>query len=351
MRRAFGHAGSATIDADAPAVILRARTVIPRAAVIPSAARDLPAKVTAVSFARHLAICCIALASVCVAIAREPSPADIVDEANRLLDEGEFAEALAAYERAAEMRPGSPELAYNRGVAHYRLGDYAQAAELFQRALTPQDPALDARARFNMGNCGYATALQQRQVDPGAAIEALQEAIGHYRDALDLAPDDRDARANIERSQRLIEKLRELQQQQQQQQGDEQSESQDEQQEEQQEQQQGDQQQEQQGQQQNQQQDQSQDEQSQGEQDEQQAAQEEQQEQPQDEQQQQQQQQGGDQQQGEQTQPQPAQMTPQELSREEAERLLQAIRDKERQRREARARREQATGVPVERDW
>jgi Ca-activated chloride channel family protein len=46
----------------------------------------------------------------------------------------------------------------------------------------------------------------------------LKEAIGHYRSVLDIAPDDRDARANIERAQTLIRQILEQPPQQQQQQ-------------------------------------------------------------------------------------------------------------------------------------
>jgi hypothetical protein len=39
------------------------------------------------------------------------------------------------------------------------------------------------------------------------------------------------------------------------------------------------------------------------------------------------------------------------MTKEEAERLLQSVRDKERQRRAELARREQAQRPPVEKDW
>jgi Ca-activated chloride channel family protein len=300
----------------------------------------------------------LSLSAWTAARAQEPLPSEVVAEGNRLLEEGKFAEALAAYERAAEARPDAPEVVYNQGVAHYRIGEYEKAADFFRRAMTPGDPALDARSRFNLGNCAYATALQQ-QLDPQAAIESLEQAIGHYDDALQLTPGDRAARENIERAQRLAEELRELQQQQQQQQqqGDQQNEDQ-----EQQEQPQQDQQQEQ---------DPNQREQEQQGQDQQdpQEEQEQQQSQSQQDEPEQQEQQGEDQQE-QQQEPQPSDASEQEdkdeqqpapqpqqaetkpMSQEEAERLLQAIRDKERQRREKLAeRQEKENTVPVRRDW
>jgi Ca-activated chloride channel family protein len=270
----------------------------------------------------------------------EPAPHELVSEANEALSAGDYGKALQGYEQAAEIEPEALEIAYDQGIAYYRMGDYEKAAEYFSRVLAAEDASLDAKARFNLGNSAYATALQQQQTDAQAAIAKLEEATNRYREALDITPNDLDARANIERAQRLKELLLEQMQQQPQQQQQNQDQQQDEQQEQRQSQQQD----------QQESQDQQQEQQSQSEEQQQPEQQEEQEQQGQEQQQEPQQ---GEQQQMQQReenaeQPQGEAKT---MSREEAERLLQMIRDQERQRREAQMKRQRAKQVPVQKDW
>jgi Ca-activated chloride channel family protein len=274
----------------------------------------------------------------------EPAPHELVSEANEALSAGDYGKALQGYEQAAEIEPEALEIAYDQGIAYYRMGDYEKAAEYFSRALAAEDASLDAKARFNLGNSAYATALQQQQTDAQAAVAKLEEATNRYREALEITPNDLDARANVERAQRLKELLLEQMQQQPQQQQQNQDQQQDDEQQEEQQSQQQDQQESQ---------DQQQEQQSQSE--EQQQA-EQQQEQEQQGQEQQQEPQQGEQQQQQQMQQQEEnaeqpQGEAKAMSREEAERLLQMIRDQERQRREDQARRKRAQQVPVQRDW
>ena len=105
---------------------------------------------------------------------------------------------------------------YNRAVRLYRAGDVAAARQLFTDSAMSLDDDLAAKARFNAGNCNYATALQIRQQDPAAAIVQLQSAISHYRSTLAIDRNDEDARTNLELAAKLIEQLSDQQDQQQQ---------------------------------------------------------------------------------------------------------------------------------------
>ncbi len=272
--------------------------------------------------------------------AQEPGPYQQIAAGNQLFEEGRFDEALAAFESAAAELGDSPELDYNRAAAHYKLDQFADAAELFDRASLSPNPDLSRRARFNWGNCDYAQVLEALQSpeaqagqppDLNQALEGLQSAITHYRDALDVegnrptdAVGDRSARENIERAQKLIELIKEQQeqQQQQQQQQDQDQQNQD-----------------QQDQQQNENQQRQQDQQEQKQQDEQQQSQ-------QNEQQEEEQQQTQPQQEQKDQQGQEREMTPQEV-----EAVLQAVRDKEKERREQKAALIRAQRVPVSKDW
>lgn len=129
-----------------------------------------------------------------------------VQEGNTALAAGRYDEALAAYKRAEVDMPDAAEITYNRGIALFRKGDTDAARSAFSDALRTRDPRLEARAKFNLGNCAYGVALQ-RENDLPAAIEELQKAISHWRDALALEPGDTAARQNIETAQLLLKDL------------------------------------------------------------------------------------------------------------------------------------------------
>ncbi len=287
---------------------------------------------------------------------------------------GRYDEALAAYEAAAKAASAGveaavpPALLHDLAAAHYKRGAYDEARALWTRAKGLGDASFEARMRYNLGNCDYAQALAAAQEQDGQqALDRLQDAIGTYREALRLDPSLADARANLELAHRLRQELKQQQQEQEQQQSEscdnESQDPNDQQSERQQDQQQQQDQQKQESSDPNQAPPQEQEQQEQGQQDE--------------SQQQQQQEQGEqseesesgeqDEQQGDQSdaRQQPAgageqseedgeaaqALPPIEMTRAEAERLLQMIRDAEKQRREALARQQAAQHKPAERDW
>ncbi|MCP4249028.1 MAG: hypothetical protein GY778_18445 [bacterium] len=289
-------------------------------------------------------------------------PYAMVAAANEAFAEERFDEALVGYEGAAVKLGESAELDYNRAAALYKLGRNEEAANLFAKAAMSDQPGLRRRAKFNWGNCDYAgvlEALEQaspesgQQPDLPQAIEKLESAMRHYRDAVETEGDapskgavERASRGNIERAQNMIDTIKEMMEQQEQQQ---QQQNQDQQQDQEQDQENQQQDQSQQDDQQDQQQDQQQQDQNQeGEQ---------QEKQQQDQQQQQENQEQADEQQSEkqdpkeQEQPQPDPNQQREMTPQEADALLQAVRDKEKQRREEKMRKMRARRVPVVRDW
>jgi Ca-activated chloride channel family protein len=139
--------------------------------------------------------------------------AESVREGNRLLAETKYAEALAAYDRAAEQLPNSAAVAYDRGIALYRLGKFDDAERALQDALAGGDRELEARIKYNLGRSAHEAALGKRD-KLEEAIHDLSRAIRFYEDALQSAPDDADARTNKDIAERLrvfLEKKREEQ--------------------------------------------------------------------------------------------------------------------------------------------
>jgi tetratricopeptide (TPR) repeat protein len=234
------------------------------------------------------------------AFPQERNARALVAGANQAFADGDYARALEAYSAAELMLPESPEIAYNQGVASYMLGDHAQARDAFNRSLLTQDVGLEARVKFNLGNVAYALALKKTS-SPPEAIDLLKSAIGHYRDAIELDPGDDDGRVNIDLAEKLIRRMLEkLKQQREERQQDGRQE------------------------------------QRQGNRDE--------------------RQQGGQtggrpDDAGEPQEAQGQQQANKRMTAQEVERLLQAVRDQERQRQEELARRRRARRTPVERDW
>ncbi|MCH2143599.1 MAG: hypothetical protein MK082_00475 [Phycisphaerales bacterium] len=245
---------------------------------------------------------------------------DLLNQARNALNADQFPEAAAAYAVAADRIPSDERLQYNLGVAAYRAGDLETSARAFELSADSDDPDLTSASLFNRGNVAYRTALEtleaaqeaQReeaasgQVDPAtldAPIQALDEAIGRYRDAIGTSATNRDARRNAELAHRLKKALEEQQQQQEQQQQEQQQQDQ----------------------------------------------------QQQDQQQQDQQQQQEGQQQQASDQPGEGEPRQVRMTEEQAEALLQMIRDKEKERRETLEQREARRAArryrPVEKDW
>lgn len=162
---------------------------------------------------------CQAIFSVCIigvaaSATDAQTPYDLIQQANAQLERGDAQQALQGYEQAATALPEAvDELAYNRAVAHYRLGEMDTARSLFEQSLATRDPQLAARSQFNLGNINYAAALQAEQAPPEQKLALLDEAIDHYRRSLDAMPTDIDARANIELAERLKRQIQEQQQQ------------------------------------------------------------------------------------------------------------------------------------------
>ncbi len=168
----------------------------------------------------------LGLAPLCIQAA---SVHDLIQQGNDHYAAGRFAEALAAYQQAAEAAKGEPkapaaELLHDQAAAQFKLGNIAEARELWVRALSLKDANFEAAVRYNLGNCAYAEALkaiegaQAKQSDQQSSpqaisadvvLEPLGKAIDQYRDALRLDSSLQNARANLELAYKLKQQIEE----------------------------------------------------------------------------------------------------------------------------------------------
>jgi Ca-activated chloride channel family protein len=119
-----------------------------------------------------------------------------LERGNRLYRQGRYAEAVEAYRAALQGGNDSPALQYNLGTALLRLGRHQEAEEHLRNALASIDPDERERTLFNLGN-RYLEA-GRHAADPRARDQMLSAAAEAYRDALRLAPEDQDAKWNLE---------------------------------------------------------------------------------------------------------------------------------------------------------
>ncbi|MBE9551379.1 MAG: tetratricopeptide repeat protein, partial [Proteobacteria bacterium] len=127
------------------------------------------------------------------------SAGKMVSKGNTAYAAGKYDEALKAYEEASVVAPESARIYFNKGAAYYRQGDYTRAIEAFENAaLNNRDGVIDARARFNLGNCAFRVAEGQKDHDPRQSLDAYKKSIRHFQEALERDAGFTEAAENIE---------------------------------------------------------------------------------------------------------------------------------------------------------
>jgi len=129
----------------------------------------------------------------------------LLEEGNKLYEEGNFDEALARYREARIERPELPEVQYNIGSALYRQNAFEEAVEVYGTSLSTESAELEAHAYYNMGNALF---RQQQYIE---AIEA-------YKRSLVINSEDVDAKFNLELARKMLKEQMQPEQQEKQQQ-------------------------------------------------------------------------------------------------------------------------------------
>jgi tetratricopeptide (TPR) repeat protein len=129
--------------------------------------------------------------------------------------QGNYAEAVSEYARAAELKPDLAEAHFNLGLACFEAGDLVRAEAEFLRANDLKEEALTSfyLARIYLGQKKLDQALEEAQKsirkDPGSAgaynvkgvilnqLGRYAEAAGSFQAGLVLAPNDLNLKINL----------------------------------------------------------------------------------------------------------------------------------------------------------
>lgn len=135
-----------------------------------------------------------------------------VSSAQRAYQAGKFEEARKQYDALLKKKADDPRLHFNAGAAAYRDGQFAEAAERFEKATTARDLKLQQSAYYNRGNTLYQ--LGERAEEPDKKREAWEQSLEDFEATLKLNAQDADAKNNLEFVKRKLEELKQEQQKQ-----------------------------------------------------------------------------------------------------------------------------------------
>jgi Ca-activated chloride channel homolog len=113
---------------------------------------------------------------------------DAVEKGNKSYNSGNAKEALEYYSEAEKHAPDDKSktiLDFNKGSAHYKLGNYDRASEKFQNSISSEDPEIQKKALFNKGN----SFVKEKK---------YKEAVESYIKALEIDPSYEKAKKNLE---------------------------------------------------------------------------------------------------------------------------------------------------------
>jgi tetratricopeptide (TPR) repeat protein len=132
-----------------------------------------------------------------------------VNGGNSQYHEEKYEEALNSYQDALLDDPKNEIVSFNQGDALYKLEKYEKSIEAYQKVIGSSDLKMDGKAHYNIGNVYFKQ-------------DKLQESIQSYIRALDINPDDHDAKYNLELARAKLKEMADKQQQQPQQGGQQQ---------------------------------------------------------------------------------------------------------------------------------
>ncbi len=114
------------------------------------------------------------------------SATERAEEGFKLYEQEQYEEALKAFLDAQVELPEDEKLKYNVANTQYKMGRHGEALKGYLDVVdAARDPLLEEKSLYNAGNALYKEGR-------------LEESIEYYKKALELNPDDEDAKYNLE---------------------------------------------------------------------------------------------------------------------------------------------------------
>ncbi|MBT9544472.1 MAG: VWA domain-containing protein [Candidatus Sericytochromatia bacterium] len=135
-------------------------------------------------------------------------------EAEQAYQAKQYPQSLEKLEQGIEAAPNEARLHYNKGNALYQSQKYSQATEAYRQALTLEgNLGEQAQTWYNLGNSYFRQGSQSTQStqggQQGSPEEAWKQAIDAYQKALELNPEDQQAKENKDFVQAQLKALQE----------------------------------------------------------------------------------------------------------------------------------------------
>ena len=137
---------------------------------------------------------------------------------NSLYNEKKYSDAEVEYRRSLAQDSSFYKAQYNLGNTLYKKKEYSQAKKYYSKVA--ENPELSDKERsaalHNMGNCAMQEGLAKRGTPE--AIKSYQEAVDAYKNSLRVSDKNNNTKYNLAMAQQLLRQEQQQQQQQQQQQ-------------------------------------------------------------------------------------------------------------------------------------
>jgi Ca-activated chloride channel family protein len=135
----------------------------------------------------------------------------LIRQGNRQYDDGNYKKAEIDYIKSTQSEKASHKGFYNLGDAWYMQKNYLQASAAFDTLRTfKMDDETRSKSYYNLGNSLLKAAIDSAQL----AQKVLPPGIEAYKQSLRLNPADTDAKYNLAYAQKLLQKSQQQQQQQ-----------------------------------------------------------------------------------------------------------------------------------------
>jgi Ca-activated chloride channel family protein len=134
----------------------------------------------------------------------------LIRQGNRQYEDGNYKKAEIDYIKSIQSGKASHKGFYNLGDAWYMQKNYLQASAAFDTLRTfKMDDETRSKSYYNLGNSLLKAALDSAQL----AQQVLPPSIEAYKQSLRLNPADADAKYNLAYAQKLLDKSQQQQQQ------------------------------------------------------------------------------------------------------------------------------------------